>query len=209
MEPAHPDDTGAALSHPNATINITPRTAAALQARRATTDDMVERVTQVLRQMRRERAAVTVAAVARRAGVSRTFLYQNEQARRLVEATGVAAATDVAADRVAEAAAIETSWRERALNAEHELRRTHSEITTQRGRIGELLGQIRDLESDLPPDGVQQLLTENHTLKAQVRQLAQDNRRLEERLAGARDNNRLLDKRVADLKVELLDRPTQ
>lgn len=186
--------------------NTSPRTAAALQARRATTDDMVERVTQVLRQMRRERVGVTVAAVARRAGVSRTFLYQNEQARGLVKAGSGAAATDEAARDAAEAAAVEASWRERAMNAEHELRRAHSEITMQRGRIGELLGQIRDLESDLPPDGVQQLLTENHTLKAQTRQLAQDNRRLEERLAGARDNNRFLDKRVAGLEAELTDR---
>lgn len=164
--------------------NNTPRTAAALHARRATTDDMVERITQVLRRMRGEHAAVTIAAVARRAGVSRTFLYQNGRARGLVEA----------------------SWRERALNAEQELRRAHSEITLQRGQIGELIGQIRDLEADRPPDGVQQLLTETHTLKAQTHQLAPDNRRLEERLTGARDNNRFLDKRIAVLEADLADR---
>lgn len=186
--------------------NNAPRTAAALHARRATTDDMVERIAQVLRQMRREHAAVTVAAVARRARVSRTFLYQNDRARGLVEAGGGAARTDASMRSDAEASAIEATWRERALNAEQELRRAHSEITLQRGRIGELLGQIRDLEADLPADGVQQLLTETHTLKAQNRQLAQDNRRLEERLTGARDNNRFLDKRIASLEAELADR---
>lgn len=184
----------------------TSRTAAALHARRATTDDMVERITQVLRQMDREHAAVTVAAVARRARVSRTFLYQNERARGLVEAAGGAARSAAATRSEAAAGAVEATWRERALNAEQELRRAHGEITVQRGRIGELLGQIRDLEADLPPDGVQQLLTETHTLKAQHRQLAQDNRRLEERLAGARDNNRFLDKRIAALEAELADR---
>jgi hypothetical protein len=70
-------------------------------------------------------------------------------------------------------------WRVRALNAESELEHAHHEITAQRGRIGEPLGRIRDLEHDLPEDGVARTITENHALRAQVRQLTQDNRRLE------------------------------
>jgi chromosome segregation ATPase len=179
-----------------------PRTGAAIQARRAVTDQMLQRISQVLRQMRRERAQVTVAAVARRAGVSRTFLYQNHQARSLITA---AAADRPAGGRDSRPDPAEASWRQRALNAEHELKRAHGEIATQRNQIGELLGRIRDLEHDLPPDGVQRVLAENHALRAQLRQAAQDNRRLEERLAGARDNNRFLDKRIADLEAELAD----
>jgi hypothetical protein len=38
----------------------------------------------------------------------------------------------------------EAAWRERALNAEDALKAAHAEILTQRTRIGELLGQIRD-----------------------------------------------------------------
>jgi len=95
-------------------------------------------------------------------------------------------------------------WRERALNAESELKRAHGEIAAQRGRIGELLGRIRDLENDLPEDGIARTIAENHALRAQVRQLTQDNRRLKERLAGACDTNRFLDKRIADLEAELL-----
>ncbi|MEU2778410.1 hypothetical protein ABZ646_37405 [Streptomyces sp. NPDC007162] len=38
----------------------------------------------------------------------------------------------------------EATWRERALNAEDALKTTQSDILTQRTRIGELLGQIRD-----------------------------------------------------------------
>ena len=89
------------------------------------------------------------------------------------------------------------------LNAESELSRAHGEITAQCGRIGELLGRIRDLEHDLPEDGVARTITENRALRAQVRQLTQDNRRLEERLAGARDTNRFFDKRIAELEAEL------
>jgi hypothetical protein len=38
----------------------------------------------------------------------------------------------------------------------------------QRNNIGQLLGKIRDLENDLPEDGVQRIVTENTTLKQQV-----------------------------------------
>ena len=59
------------------------------------------------------------------------------------------------------------SWRQRALNAEHELKRAHGEIYTQRNQIGELLGRIRDLEYDLPPDGVQRVLAEYFKIMAE------------------------------------------
>ena len=35
------------------------------------------------------------------------------------------------------------TWRDRALNAEEAIKTAHTEILTQRTRIGELLGQIR------------------------------------------------------------------
>jgi Family of unknown function (DUF6262) len=182
-----------------------PRTAAAIQARRAATGQMLQRITQALRQMRREHAQVTVAAVARRAAVSRTFLYQNAEARALI-ASAARQNGGTAARQGASPDPAEASWRQRALNAEHRLKYAHSEIVAQRTQIGELLGHVRDLQHDLPDDGVQRILTENHDLRAQLRQLTLDNRRLEERLAGARDNNRFLDKRIADLEAQLAQR---
>lgn len=181
-----------------------PQTAAAIESRRAAIAAMLGRVDQALQQMRREHAAVTPAAAARRAGVSRSFLYQNAEARALVTAAASGHAKD-AGDRASAPVRPETGpWRERALNAESELKRAHAEITAQRSRIGELLGRIRDLENDLPEDGIARTITENHALRAEVRQLTQDNRRLGERLAGARDTNRFLDKRIADLEAALL-----
>jgi chromosome segregation ATPase len=180
------------------------RTAAATEARRAGIAAMIQRVDRALKQMRRERAAITSAAVARRADVSRSFLYQNADARALVTAAAAGHAREADARAGAPTPATGTGpWRERALNAESELKRAHREIIAQRGRLGELLGRIRDLEHDLPEDGVARTITENHTLRVQVRQLTQDNRRLEERLAGARDTNRFLDKRVAELEAEI------
>ena len=55
------------------------RTKAAIQARRNNTEQMLQRVRDALRQMRRDHIPAQTAMVARRAEVSRTFLYQNEQ----------------------------------------------------------------------------------------------------------------------------------
>ncbi|WP_267889293.1 DUF6262 family protein [Streptomyces sp. NRRL F-5122] len=58
-----------------------PRTTAALAARRQKTGAALQRVHDAIARLRREKAQVSVAAVARRADVSRTFLYDNPDAR--------------------------------------------------------------------------------------------------------------------------------
>jgi hypothetical protein len=68
---------------------------------------------------------------------------------------------------------------------------------------GELLGRIHDLEHDLPEDGIQRTITENHTLRAQVRQLTQDSRRPEERLAVPATITGFLTSEIADLEAQL------
>jgi hypothetical protein len=99
-----------------------PRTAAALNARRRTTQAALKRVHDALTQLKREKAQPSVAAVARRAGVSRTFVYDNSEARAAVSAALAQAGeqrvqllTDQDAER-------EATWRERALNAEDALK---------------------------------------------------------------------------------------
>ncbi|WP_206062427.1 hypothetical protein [Nonomuraea basaltis] len=88
------------------------------------------------------------------------------------------------------------------------MKAAHAEIVQQRRRIGELLGQIRDLEAEWTQDAIQRITTENTTLKQRVRQLTTDNRTLEERLKAARSNMRFQDRRVADLEAQLLDPTT-
>jgi cell division protein FtsL len=155
----------------------------------------------------REKTPVTVAAVSRRAGVSRTFLYSNPQARaRLADATAGARAR-TAQDLADCDAGQEAAWRERALNTEDALRAAHAEIVQQRERIDELLGQVRDLEAEWTRETIQRITTENTTLKQRVRQLTADNRVLDERLKAARSNLRFQDRRVADLEAQLLDPP--
>jgi hypothetical protein len=180
-----------------------PRTAAALAARRRKTETALQRVHEAIARLRREKAQVSVAAVARRADVSRTFLYDNPEARAVV-----ASAMTEAGDRRSRTLAEqddgrEATWRERALNAEDALKTAHGEILAQRGRIGELLGQIRDLQAEWTEEAIQRITTENTTLKQRVRQLTADNRTLDERLKAARSNLRFQDRRVADLEARI------
>ncbi|WP_371795078.1 DUF6262 family protein [Streptomyces sp. NBC_01718] len=180
-----------------------PAVAAALAARRRKTETALQRVHEAITRLRHEKAQVSVAAVARRADVSRTFLYDNPEAR-----TAVATATAEAGERRSRMLAEqdderEATWRERALNAEDALKAAQAEILAQRTRIGELLRQIRDLQAEWTEEAIQRITTENTTLKRRVRQLTADNRTLDERLKAARSNLRFQDRRVADLEAQI------
>ena len=186
----------------------TTRTAAAVAARRRQSEDKLARVEKVIGQLRREQARITVRAIAHRASVSPTFLYENPAARALVQA----AAADNAARRDRTAAQtherIEATWRERALNAEDALAQAHKEILTQRQRIGQrigqLMGQLRDVDQMVSGESVQHLVSENASLKQQVRQLSQEHRSLQERLEASRSTNRFAERRIATLEAQLL-----
>lgn len=181
-------------------------TEAALAARRRGTEAALGRVRDAIIRLRREKTQVSVAAVSRRAGVSRTFIYGNPDARAAV-ADAIAAAgqqrTRILDARDDER---EATWRERALNAEDALKAAHHEITVQRARIGGLLGQVRDLQSEWTEEAVQRITTENTTLKQRVRTLTAGNRTLEEKLKAARENLRFHDKRIADIEAQLARR---
>ena len=181
-----------------------PRTAAANAARRAATEAKVQRVRDAIAQLRRRKQTITYPAVALKATVSRTFLYENPDARALVTGA-IAAGTGQRAPAADDAQ--EASWRERALNTEAALKATHAEIRAQRDRIATLMGQARDAESEWTPQAIGQITTENTTLKQRVRQLTQDNRALQERLQAARSNVRFADRRMAQLEAQLLDYP--
>jgi Family of unknown function (DUF6262) len=192
----------------NSTTVPEPRTSAALAARRRKTETALQHVHEAIARLRREKAQISVATVARRADVSRTFLYDNPEAR-----ASVAAAMSDAGERRVRMLADqdderEATWRERALNAEDALKAAHAEILAQRARIGELLGQIRDLEAGWTEEAIQRMTTENTTLKQRVRQLTTDNRTLDERLTASRSNLRFQDRRIADLEAKFVDPTT-
>jgi uncharacterized protein DUF6262 len=120
-----------------------PRTAAAQAARRHKTETALKRVHRAIARLLREKAQIGVAAVTRRADVSRTFLYDDPEARAVVAAAMTEAGerpTQMLADQDNEH---ESTWRERALNAEEGLKTAQHEILVQRSRIGALIGQTR------------------------------------------------------------------
>jgi chromosome segregation ATPase len=180
-------------------------TEAALAARRRSTEAALGRVRDAITRLRREKTQVSVAAVSRRADVSRTFIYSNRNARSAV-ADAIAAAGEQRT-RILDAQddEREATWRERALNAEDALKAAYREITAQRTRLGELLGQVRDLQSEWTEEAIQRITTENATLKQRVRTLTAGNRTLEEKLKAARENLRFHDKRIADLEAQLAE----
>ena len=180
-----------------------PRTAAALAARRRGTQAALDRVTDAITRLRREKTPVTVAGVARRAAVSRTFLYANPDARAAIAAAATQETPQDKGSAGRNNDQHEATWRERALNAEDALKAANTEILAQRGRLGELLGRIRDLESAWTQDTIQRVTTENTTLKQRLQQLTADNRTLDERLNAARSNLRFQDRRIADLEAQL------
>ena len=119
-------------------------------ARRRSTQAALGRVRDAITRLRREKTQVSVAAVGRRAGVSRTFIYDNPDARAAVAAAIAEAGEHRTQILAAQDDEREATWRERALNAEDALKAAHAEITTQRARIGGLLGQVRDLKPNGP-----------------------------------------------------------
>ncbi|MFH9355020.1 DUF6262 family protein [Kitasatospora sp. NPDC017646] len=175
-----------------------------MAARRRQTDDKLAHVTAAIAQLQRERGRLTVRGIAQRAAVSATFLYENPDARALVQ--NAVADSRSRRDRLIgqQHDQIEATWRERALNAEAALGRTQQEILIQRHRIGELMGQLRDFDQMVPGESIQSLVTENTTLKHRVQQVTREHRALQERLEGARSNLRFAEKRIADLEVQLL-----
>ena len=183
----------------------TDRTAAAILARRQHAASLLRNVEDALRKLRRDRARLTFRGVAARAGVSRTFLYENPAARQLVEDAIGAANQERQLAVAGQDSQAEAPWRERALNAEDALTAANREILQQRQRIAGLMGQLRDLEQTWSQDGLQRLTTENTTLRQRIRQLTDASATLEEKLQAARSNNRFLDRRIADLETQILD----
>jgi len=181
------------------------RTRHALIARRARTEASLVGVREIVDRMLKDKTPVTMAAVARQAGVSRTFLYGNPSARQIIITAAAKAAGRRAEGHEAERQALEASWRERALNSEDALKAAHAEILRQREQIAELLGQVRDLNTGWAEEDRVRMTTENLALKRASRDQAMEIRGLTDKLAAARENNRFADRRIADLEAHIAE----
>src|SRR6266571_5109065 len=123
------------------------RTAAAIEARRRAAEQKLQQVRDAIADLRRHKTPVTYPAVARQAGVSRTFLYANPDARALISkaiSTGSGPKTSAPGTGSNQ----EPSWRERALNAEA-AQRLATENATLKQRVRQLTHDNRTLEERL------------------------------------------------------------
>jgi len=193
------------MMQPATTAIASQQTSAALLARRTRTEASLAGVQAIVDRMLKDKTPITTAAVSRESGVSRTFLYDNPEARHIIVTASVKAAGRRAEGREAERKALEASWRERALNSEEALKTAHAEILRQREQIAELLGQIRDLNTGWTEDDRIRMTTENLALKCATRDQETEIRSLTNKLAAARENNRFADRRIADLEARIVE----
>jgi chromosome segregation ATPase len=143
---------------------------------------------------------ITRADIARLGGVSRSFTYQNESANTLITAAQSRSQTRQAGRVQAVTAQQEASWRERALNAEDQIRSLGRELCKHRQLVANLMGQLRDPDGTWLEHDRNRLRDENEHLLTQRNLLLADQSELHRKLAGARANvSRLASVRVTDL----------
>jgi Family of unknown function (DUF6262) len=172
----------------------------AIAARRSAAERKAAAVSKAVKALARTGAPITCAGVARLAGVSRSFIYENGQARALLTAAQARTQTQTAGRIPAATAQQEASWRERALNAEQHARDLQRELTAQRRLAAGLLGQLRQPDGTWLADERDRLHAENENLLAERNQLARERGDLQRKLDAARANlARLTERRVTEL----------
>jgi hypothetical protein len=177
-----------------------PRPERAIVARKRVAASKVAAVDKAVRALGRSGATVTRVVVAQLAGVSRSFTYENAAANQMIAAAQVrtqARAEDRIEWRTAEQ---EASWRERALNAEAEIRNLRHELSAQRQLVGDLLGQLREPDGTWIEEDRNHLRQQNEHLLCERNQLLLERNELQRRLDGARANiSRLHERRAQEL----------
>jgi hypothetical protein len=179
---------------------MTARPEQAIAARRRAAEVKAAAVGKAVRSLARSGAPLTSAAIARLAGVSRSFIYENDQARAHVTAAQARTQTRAAGAIPAATARQEASWRERALNAEDKVRDLQHELTAQRRLAAGFLGQLRQPDGTWLADERTRLHDENERLLTNRNQLARERNDLQRKLDAARASlARLTAQRVTEL----------
>jgi chromosome segregation ATPase len=177
-----------------------PRPQQAIDSRKRAATSKTAAVEKAVKALGRTGAPLTRAGVAQLAGVSRSFTYENDAANSII-AAAQARTQAGAEDRIEKGTATEeASWRERALNAEDEIRNLRRELASQRHLVGDLLGQLREPDGTWIEHDRNRLRQENEHLLSERNQLLRERNELQRRLDGARANvSRLQDRRVQEL----------
>jgi Family of unknown function (DUF6262) len=177
-----------------------PRPERAIDARRRDSTVKVAAVQKAVTLLGRTGAPMTRAAVSQLAGVSRSFTFENEEARTIIAAAQTRTKASAEARMETVTAQREASWRERALNGEDQLRKLRQELTTQRRLVGDLIGQLREPDGTWIGHDRDRLRKENDILLSERNQLVRERDDLLRKLNGARANfSRLTERRVTEL----------
>lgn len=165
-----------------------PRPDQAIQARRRAADAKALAVETSVKTMARAGIPITRNAVAAHAAVSRTFTYTNERANAAVAAAQARTRAHALTHNAAATEQTQASWRERALNAEDQLKAARRELADERRLTGDLLAQLRDPDGTWITHERDRLLAENETLRQDRNALLADNRTIAHKLEAARAN---------------------
>jgi hypothetical protein len=179
---------------------LRPRPQRAIDARKHAAASKVAAVGKAVKALGRTGAPITRVGVAHLAGVSRSFTYENDTANSIIAEAQTRSQARAEGRIEKRTAQEEASWRERALNAEDEIRKLCRELATQRQLVGDLLGQLREPDGTWIEHDRNRLRQENEHLLSERNQLLRERNELKRKLVGARANiARLNERRVQEL----------
>ncbi len=173
----------------------------AIEARRAAARTKEIAVDKAVRLLGRTGAPIERTAIARLAGVSRSFTYENAHARAVVDAAQNRSRNEAHHQISARSTQQDASWRERALNAEDRLVTVKRDLLQQRQLVGDALAQLRDPDGTWLTEERGLLRHENEALLAERNQLIANQNHLQRQLDAARTNATHLKRRLAEREV--------
>jgi hypothetical protein len=185
---------------PAGTSPARPQPDRAIQARRRDAAAKAKTVENAVKTLGRTGLPITRAAVARLAGVSRSFTYENDAARTIITEAQARSQAKAEARTAMITSQEEASWRERALNAEDQIRALRRDLDAERRLIADLIGQLREPDGTWIEHDRNRLRAENQQLLAERNQLLRERNALQRKLDGARANiSRINQRQVTQL----------
>ncbi|TXI53998.1 DUF6262 family protein [Mycolicibacter arupensis] len=172
---------------------------AAIDARKKDSQSKLASVERALKRLLKQKVTeVDKSQLAALAGCSRTFLYQNKDARTLIAQAEARIKACPLKDAPTSDVVDEANWRERALFAEQQLRIFREKNSSLSRTVADLLGQLRDPDGTWVEDDREQLRQQNEALRAVLAEERLARSEAERRLEASRSNVRNLRQREAD-----------
>lgn len=172
---------------------------AAIDARKKDSRAKLVSVEQALKRLLKQKVTeIDKSHLAALAGCSRTFLYQNKDARKLVAQAEIRIRSSPVKGAPASDSVDEANWRERALFAEQQLRTFREKNNSLSRTVADLLGQLRDPDGTWVEDDREQLRQQNEILRAALATERLARSEADRRLEASRSNVRNLRQREAD-----------